>query len=102
IYYRIAPDHCDNMVDFALVKGGARVFTFSVQNALQRKQLETLEVSIRSILVNHKKTDFSFSGSNSGSDSKTTPLRLAYDENNIVFNYNSSSLSNPSNVSYKT
>lgn len=101
-YYRFAPDDNGNMNAFALKKGSTRLLTFSLQNAVKRKQLETLSVNIGSVLINHKKADWLFYGNNTGHDSQTPLLTLLYNENNITFNYSSSSLSNPSNILFKT
>jgi anti-sigma regulatory factor (Ser/Thr protein kinase) len=101
-YYRFVPDDSGNMTAFALRKGTTRLLKFTLQNASRRQQLETLQVSIGSILINHKRADWLFRGNDASHDNETVLLVLPYDENNITFNYNSSSLGNPSNISYKT
>ena len=97
----LCPDENGNILLIPRTKDIDRFLSFSVENALKRKQLQTLTVSIVGIELNHEKADRLLWGNLISRNVIAASIRLPYDENNIIFNYNSSSLSHPSSVRYK-
>ena len=94
------PDDDGNMLLIPAKTDVGSVASFSIANALQRKQLMTPVVSIVGIDINLEKAD-RLLPENIRRNNKAGAVRLPHKENNILFNYSSSALSHPSNLIYK-
>ncbi len=102
-FYSFYADDNGNMHVVPVIRNRPRILmSFSIQNAVKRKQLEVPAAGIAGVAINHQKADWLFPQDLRFSSDVTASIRLSHAENNIIFNYNSSSLRHPSNILYKT
>ncbi len=100
--YTFCPDEDGNMVIVPARKGAGKIFLFSVKGALARRNIQMPKVNLTEILINYGHTDWVSMGYITGPAGIPFSCKLKYTNNNIIFNYTGSSLSNPGSVIYQT